>query len=299
MAIQGDIKDLDMPLLINTATFGKGVIEVECPPLGRILIYFRNGKIVSIIRNGEMIENLLEIVDTTLSLIRCRNGTFLMENLDGTDVEVPTTMDMDVNQLTLWVSSLIDEIKHHTRTLPDDAKLRLVPEKAKKISDPFNSAFLLLAVKPLASGTTLKDLRKNLPLRDDTLEYFVGRLVDMGVIEVVKEESEKPQVENRGRIKVFFMADGKEREVVLKVLRSMGYEVEAHEGDLSPDANLYVVDLNGKGFLWANSLFGLYASRTLLIGSEDIKPARFIYLKKPLKEEEVREALESLLEVKA
>ncbi len=297
MAIQGDIKDLDLPLLINTATFGKGVIEVECPPLGTILIYFQNGKIVSILRNGESLENLLEIVDTTLSLIRCHSGTFLMENLDGTDVEIPVTMEMDVNQLTLWVSSLIDEIRHRTKPVPDDATLRLVPEEAKKVSDPFNAAFLLLAMKPLANGTTLKELRKSLPLRDDTLEYFVGRLMEMGVIEVVEERPEPTQTESRGKIKVFFKADGEEREVVLKVLRSMGYEVEVQEGSPPPDAQLYVVDLNGKGFLWANSLFGLYAPRTLLIGSEDIKPARFRYLRKPLKEEEVREALESLLSV--
>lgn len=298
MAIQGDIKDLDLPLLINTAAFRRGVVEVECPPLGTVLIYFRDGKVVSIVRNGELLENLLEILDTVLSLVRCRSGTFLMENLDDTDVEIPESISIDANQFTLLISSLIDEIEHRPEGPPDDLILRLVTERAKNVRDPLDAAFLLLAMEYLVRGTTLRELRRNLPIRDDTLEYFVARLLERGLIEVVEDKAPETRAERtdlKGTVKVFLRAEDDVRRTVLKVLRDMGYEAEVYEGEPTPDARIYVVDLNGKGFLWANALFGPYASRTLLIGSEELKPTRFRYIRKPLNEEEVRRALEELL----
>ena len=303
MAIQGNVRDLDIPLLLSTATFRRGVIEVECPPLGTVMIYFQHGKIITVARNGEFLNNLLEVLDTILSVIKCRNGTFMMESLDDTDVNVPETVSIDANQLLLWISSLIDEINNRSLTISDDTPLKLVPGKAKDVKDDLIAAFLLLTMEYLVKGTTLRELRKSLPIRDDTLEYFISRLMKSGII-AVSEEKSHPSEEGRPAerkeitpLKVFLSTDDPRiRDMVIGVLTDMGYAPElVEEGLPVPDADLYVGDLNGKGFLWAGSLFGPFASRTVLIGSEDLKPARFVYLRKPIDPEKLREAIRRVI----
>jgi len=302
MAIQGDVRDLDIPLLLSTATFKRGVIEVECPPLGTFMIYFQHGRVITIARNGEFLENLLEVLDAILSVIKCRNGSFMMESLDDTDVNVPETVSIDANQLMLWISSLIDEINNRSLSISDDTRLKLVPGKAKGVKDELAAAFLLLAMEYLVKGTTLRELRKSLPIRDDTLEYLVSRLINEGIIVVSEEVSppeEKQPAERKGSVpvKVFLRTDDPEvRDTVIGVLTDMGYLPEVVEtGTPVPDADLYVGDLNGRGFLWANSLFGPFASRTVLVGSEDLKPARFVYLRKPIDPEKLREAIQRVI----
>ncbi len=305
MAIQGDVRDLDIPLLLSTTTFSRGVIEVDCPPLGTVMIYFQHGKVIAVARNGEFLENLLEVLDTILSVIRCRNGTFMMESLDDTEVNVPGTVSIDANHLMLWISSLIDEINNRSLFISDGTPLKLVPGKAKGVKDELAAAFLLLAMEYLVKGTTLRELRRNLPIRDDTLEYFVSRLMKEGVI-VAYEGKSRPSesVESRPAerrevkpLKVFLSTDDPQvRDTVIGVLTDMGYAPEViDEGLPVPDADLYIGDLNGKGFLWAGSLFGPFASRTVLIGSEDLKPARFVYLRKPIDPEKLREAIRRVI----
>lgn len=295
MAVQGDVRDLDIPLLISTATFRRGVIEVDCPSMGTVMLYFQDGKVVSVVRNGEILENLLEVLDTLIGIMECRDGTFFMENLDGEDVEIPEILGFDANQLMLWVSSLRDEINHRRTGLTDGDFLRLIPERAKGVKDNLDAAFLLLSMGELVRGTTLGDLKRSLSLRSSTVDYFVSRLVAEGVLSVEREGKRKGR--EAKPVKVYILADDEEvKRTVEVVLKGMGYSPEFVEGgDPQPGMDLYVADLNGKGFLWANSLFGPFASRTVLVGTEDLKPARFAYVRKPLNAYALRSAFERIL----
>ncbi|NPA79709.1 MAG: hypothetical protein GXO29_01480 [Thermotogae bacterium] len=286
MAIQGDIRDLDLSLLIGTASFRKGVVEISCPPLDSVRIYFGSGMILSVVRNGEVLGNILEVLDTLISVMRCRNGTFVMENLEGTDVEIPRGVSIDVDQATLWVSSLLDEMRHYTLNLPQDVPLRVIPERAKSVKDTLEAAFLLMAMDELVKGATLKELRQRLPLRDDTIEYFVSRLLREGVLEFVKD---------RKKVKVVVDADDDVKSAVVSVLSSLGYEAEILSNGRRTDAHLYVVDTDGRGFLWANSNYGNLTSRTILVGSSDIRSCRFRYIKKPVDIDALRRAVKEIL----
>ncbi len=291
MAIQGDIRDLDLVSLISTAAFRTGVIDVTCEPLGSVVIYFKDGKIISVLRNGEILENFVEILDTFITLIRCRKGTFMMENLEEADVEIPKTLSIDANHLILWVSSLIDEINSTQLGVDDDTFVRINVGEAKKLSDTLDISFTLLVIPYLVHGITVRELRKLVPLRDDLLDYFLAKLIGKGVIEVAERKPEQRS------IRVYIdVPDENLSSLILSELRKRGYEPQTNlDGKIKDpyEAQILFVDITGRGFLWANTLYGPYASRTVLIGKEELKPKRFFYLKK---EHLNGEALSKILE---
>ncbi|NPB03480.1 MAG: hypothetical protein GXO39_03570 [Thermotogae bacterium] len=297
----GNVRDVELGSLIKGFSLKDSVLRIDCPKMDApLVIFIKDRQVVSVFYRDIPVKNLLEMLDILTLAFYCEDATF---SLEAPDYENPSVREgfkesffMDPQHLVIWVASFKDELSKVSEDLLGSLKnkrIRMLPEKAKDVKGDLEASFLLMAVAPLMRGTTLEELYSQLPISERSVNLFVEKLLKMGVL-VVDEGEIK---ESRGEVVVLMEGlDPDLEKTVFESLKGMGLSPKKVSRKRKlPNADLYIVDIGGKGFLWANSVYGTRADRTILIGSEDIRPSRFLYLKKPVSVSDLSKAIGTLL----